>query len=83
MGWRYQIPVFVNKGYRVIAPDCLGYGRTVWTQEQTHFRRNKTDTGQDTPDDLAAYSHRNCADDVKELALQLGASKIILGGHDW
>ncbi|CEL08801.1 hypothetical protein ASPCAL11946 [Aspergillus calidoustus] len=65
MGWRYQIPVFVNKGYRVIAPDCLGYGRT------------------DAPADLAAYSHRNCADDLKELAVQLGASKIILGGHDW
>ncbi|KAL4931924.1 alpha/beta fold hydrolase [Aspergillus undulatus] len=28
MGWRYQIPLFTNKGYRVIAPDCLGYGRT-------------------------------------------------------
>jgi pimeloyl-ACP methyl ester carboxylesterase len=49
----------------------------------THFRRNKTDPDQDAPDYLAAYSHRNCADDVKELALQLGASKIILGGHDW
>ncbi|KAL4761077.1 alpha/beta fold hydrolase [Aspergillus foveolatus] len=65
MGWRYQIPLFVNKGYRVIAPDCLGYGRT------------------DAPADLAAYSHKNCADDIKELANQLGASKIILGGHDW
>jgi pimeloyl-ACP methyl ester carboxylesterase len=52
-------------------------------QRTTHLRRNKTDTDQDAPDDLAAYSHRNCADDVKELALQLGASKIILGGHDW
>ncbi|KKK13505.1 hypothetical protein ARAM_003522 [Aspergillus rambellii] len=65
MGWRYQIPLFVNKGFRVIAPDCLGYGRT------------------DAPDDLAAYSNKNCADDIKELASQLGVSKIILGGHDW
>ncbi|KAL3431982.1 Alpha/Beta hydrolase protein [Aspergillus tetrazonus] len=38
---------------------------------------------QDAPADLAAYSHKNCADDIKELANQLGASKIILGGHDW
>ncbi|KAL4976838.1 Alpha/Beta hydrolase protein [Aspergillus desertorum] len=37
----------------------------------------------DAPADLAAYSHKNCADDIKELANQLGASKIILGGHDW
>jgi hypothetical protein len=29
MGWRYQIPMLVNMGLRVVAPDCLGYGRTV------------------------------------------------------
>ncbi|CAI7569189.1 unnamed protein product [Penicillium bialowiezense] len=28
MGWRYQIPMFVDMGLRVVAPDCLGYGRT-------------------------------------------------------
>ncbi|OJI99361.1 hypothetical protein ASPVEDRAFT_124566 [Aspergillus versicolor CBS 583.65] len=65
MGWRYQIPLFTNRGYRVIAPDCIGYGRT------------------DAPADLTAYSLKSSSDDVKELATQLGASKIILGGHDW
>lgn len=29
MGWRYQIPMLLEMGLRVIAPDCLGYGRTV------------------------------------------------------
>ncbi|KAJ5560922.1 hypothetical protein N7535_009119 [Penicillium sp. DV-2018c] len=29
MGWRYQIPLFVDMGLRVVAPDCLGYGRTL------------------------------------------------------
>lgn len=38
---------------------------------------------QDAPRDPAQYSHRRCADDIKELAHQLGARKIILGGHDW
>ncbi|KMU85859.1 hypothetical protein CIHG_03388 [Coccidioides immitis H538.4] len=28
MGWRYQIPALLNMGLRVVAPDCLGYGRT-------------------------------------------------------
>ncbi|CAP96848.1 Pc21g19510 [Penicillium rubens Wisconsin 54-1255] len=28
MGWRYQIPMLVDMGFRVVAPDCLGYGRT-------------------------------------------------------
>lgn len=27
--WRYQIGAFVRRGWRVIAPDTLGYGRTV------------------------------------------------------
>ncbi|KAJ6164812.1 hypothetical protein N7470_003484 [Penicillium chermesinum] len=64
-GWRYQIPLFLNMGLRVVAPDCLGYGRT------------------DAPDDYTEYSHKRGANDIKELAAQLGASKIILGGHDW
>ncbi|KAJ5690685.1 hypothetical protein N7462_005077 [Penicillium macrosclerotiorum] len=28
MGWRYQIPMLVDMGLKVVAPDCLGYGRT-------------------------------------------------------
>jgi soluble epoxide hydrolase/lipid-phosphate phosphatase len=27
-GWRNQIPAWVHAGYRVIAPDMLGYGST-------------------------------------------------------
>ena len=29
LGWRYQIPHFVKLGYRTIALDCMGYGKTV------------------------------------------------------
>lgn len=29
MGWRYQIPLLVNLGFRVVAPDMMGYGGTV------------------------------------------------------
>lgn len=32
---------------------------------------------------MALYGHKRAADDIKELAKQLGASQIILGGHDW
>lgn len=28
LGWRYQIPLFQSLGLDVIAPDCMGYGRT-------------------------------------------------------
>lgn len=32
---------------------------------------------------IAFYSFKRAADDIKELARQLGAPKLILGGHDW
>ncbi|KAF7622913.1 hypothetical protein AFLA_010231 [Aspergillus flavus NRRL3357] len=28
MGWRYQIPLFLKLGFRVVAVDCIGYGRS-------------------------------------------------------
>jgi pimeloyl-ACP methyl ester carboxylesterase len=64
-GWRYQIPLFLSMGYTVIAPDCMGYGRT------------------DAPLPLADYGYKRIADDLSELASQLGLSSFILGGHDW
>ncbi|KAL1961150.1 hypothetical protein VTO42DRAFT_3095 [Malbranchea cinnamomea] len=69
MGWRYQIPALLKLGLRVVAPDCLGYGRT----EAPEF----------TPESARRYGFKQCAADIKELARQLGSSKIILGGHDW
>nr|KMM72063.1 hypothetical protein CPAG_08362 [Coccidioides posadasii RMSCC 3488] len=69
MGWRYQIPALLNMGLRVVAPDCLGYGRT----EAPDF----------TSESAPRYAFKQCAADMKELARQLGTSKIILGGHDW
>ena len=65
MGWRYQIPLFLEMGYRCVAPDMMGYGRTA------------------APDSLSYYGFKRAADDIKELAKQLGCSQIILGGHDW
>ncbi|EFR04746.1 epoxide hydrolase 2 [Nannizzia gypsea CBS 118893] len=69
MGWRYQIPTLLNLGLRVVAPDCMGYGRT----EAPKF----------TPESAWRYGYRQCAKDMRELAHQLGSSKVILGGHDW
>jgi pimeloyl-ACP methyl ester carboxylesterase len=28
-GWRFQIPLFLKLGLRVVCPDMMGYGRTV------------------------------------------------------
>ncbi|KAI9851221.1 MAG: hypothetical protein M1838_004233 [Thelocarpon superellum] len=41
------------------------------------------DAPQVPPESLYLYGHKRAADDIKELARQLEAPKIILGGHDW
>ncbi|KAI5195463.1 hypothetical protein E4T38_09046 [Aureobasidium subglaciale] len=68
-GWRYQIPFLIQQNMRVVVPDMMGYGRT--------------DAPQSPPADLHLYSIKRAADDIAELAKQLGAPEIILGGHDW
>ncbi|KAL9102192.1 MAG: hypothetical protein Q9163_002640 [Psora crenata] len=56
-------------GYRVVCPDIMGFGGT--------------DAPQVPPESMALYGFKRAADDIKELAGQLGAGKIVLGGHDW
>lgn len=76
--------MLVDMGLRVVAPDCLGYGRTVISLRacgpNTELNREIV---QEAPDDYPEYSNKRCADDMKALAFHLGESKIILGGHDW
>lgn len=55
--------------YRVVCPDIMGFGGT--------------DAPNVPPESMAYYTFKRAADDIKELARQLGAPKIILGGHDW
>jgi pimeloyl-ACP methyl ester carboxylesterase len=46
MGWRYQIPFLTKLGLDVIAPDCMGYGRTdapEYTLQDYSFRRVAAD----------------------------------------
>jgi len=69
IGWRYQIPVLLAAGYRVVCPDIMGFGQT--------------DAPSVPPESIAYYSFKRAAEDINELARQLGAPQIILGGHDW
>jgi pimeloyl-ACP methyl ester carboxylesterase len=39
--------------------------------------------GTDAPDSPSFYTYKRAADDIAELARQLGVPQIILGGHDW
>jgi len=69
MGWRYQIPVLVDMGCRVVAPDMMGYGGT--------------DAPNVPPNSISLYGLKRASDDIAALAKELGAPKIVLGGHDW
>ncbi|SLM37633.1 epoxide hydrolase [Lasallia pustulata] len=69
MTWRNQIPLFLQMGLRVVCPDIMGFGGT--------------DAPPVPPESISYYSFKRAASDIKELARQLGASRIILGGHDW
>ncbi|MCJ1465637.1 hypothetical protein MMC07_004256 [Pseudocyphellaria aurata] len=69
IGWRNQIPFLLQMGFRVVCPDIMGFGGT--------------DAPPVPPEALSLYGQKRAADDIKELARQLGASQIILGGHDW
>lgn len=69
IGWRNQIPFLLQMGFRVVCPDIMGFGGT--------------DAPRVPPESLSLYGLKRAADDIKELARQLGATQIILGGHDW
>ncbi|KAF1917263.1 Alpha/Beta hydrolase protein [Ampelomyces quisqualis] len=69
MGWRYQIPILVDMGFRVVAPDMMGYGGT--------------DAPKVPPSSISLYGLKRASDDIAALAKEVGAPRIILGGHDW
>jgi len=78
--WSHQIKAWTTAGYRVIAPDCLGYGNTVHKSLGIRFR---TDTrGQDKPKDPKVYNIKKMAGDLKQILDQaLGEDwKVIVVG---
>ncbi|KAF2875333.1 Alpha/Beta hydrolase protein [Massariosphaeria phaeospora] len=69
LGWRYQIAMLLDEGFRVVAPDLMGFGGT--------------DAPKVPPNSINLYSVKRASDDIAELAKIVGARTIILGGHDW
>ncbi|KAF2678198.1 alpha/beta-hydrolase [Lentithecium fluviatile CBS 122367] len=68
-GWRFQIPILLDMGLRVVAPDLMGFGGT--------------DAPKVPPNDISLYGLKRASDDIAALAKVIGAKQIILGGHDW
>ncbi|KAL1603336.1 hypothetical protein SLS59_004432 [Nothophoma quercina] len=59
LGWRYQIPMLVNLGFRVVAPDMMGYGGT--------------DAPKVPPNPISLYGLKRASDDIAALAKELKA----------
>lgn len=76
IGWRNQMPMLLEMGYRVVAPDLMGFGSTEAPQV-------KPGSSTGTPENVKYYSLKRISDDIAELARLLSSTRIILGGHDW
>ena len=88
IGWRHQIPVLMQLGFRVVCPDCIGYGISVSNPRVLVLSAGSESLHtfmQDTPDgDLGSYTLKSHADDFHELlSMQLGAASVVVAGHDW
>ena len=66
-GWRYQVPVLMNAGYRVVVPDMLGYGDTDAPHDLKEYSLKSLSA------DIKELATSFVGKD----------GQIILGGHDW
>ncbi|RDW65207.1 hypothetical protein BP5796_09899 [Coleophoma crateriformis] len=64
-------------GWRYQIPFLLSLGLRVVCPDMMGYG------GTDAPEEPKYYTYKRAADDMAELAKQLGSSTIILGGHDW
>ncbi len=66
--WRHQMPALAKAGFRAIAPDMRGYGRSV---------------GPKGKDAVPLYDIHHLTDDLAGLLDALNLDKAIFAGHDW
>ncbi|KAI0947712.1 hypothetical protein AcW1_009407 [Taiwanofungus camphoratus] len=75
ISWRKVIPPLVQYGYRVVAPDLRGFGRTISSARSEEVVQYD--------DDLHPYRVMNYVKDVVALALALGHRTVAaVVGHD-
>ncbi|KAI9893403.1 MAG: hypothetical protein M1814_006700 [Vezdaea aestivalis] len=64
-------------GWRYQIPTLLKLGFRVVVPDMMGYGQTEC------PDEIEFYTFKRAAEDMRELARQLGLKKIILGGHDW
>jgi pimeloyl-ACP methyl ester carboxylesterase len=67
----------LSLGWRYQIPHLVSLGLRVVVPDMMGY------AGTDAPESPTFYTYKRAADDMAELAKQLGSSSIILGGHDW
>lgn len=87
MGWGYQIPHLLKICFRVIAPDCIKYGRSVrellMIVADPLSRVDKLPFQDALEDSLEPYTFKSQAIDFHELCKSLGCNDVVVGAHDW
>ncbi|KAF4121315.1 alpha/beta hydrolase fold [Geosmithia morbida] len=66
-GWRCQIPHLMSLGYRVVAPEMLGYGGTDAPADESQWAHRSVSA------DMAELARKFVG----------STGQIVLGGHDW
>jgi soluble epoxide hydrolase / lipid-phosphate phosphatase len=83
--YSHQIKAWTAAGYRVIVPDCLGYGDTVRTHTiyDSDICTAPDTRGQDKPEDPKAYNIKKMTGDLKQILDQvLGEDwKVVVVGY--
>ncbi|KAG5985636.1 hypothetical protein E4U54_005904, partial [Claviceps lovelessii] len=72
-GWRCQIPVLLSMGFRVVAPNMVGYAGTSRPEELGQWSMKSI------ADDIEALARHV----LGEKGEKGEKGQIILGGHDW
>ena len=67
IGWRYQVPMLMSMGLRVLIPNLLGYGSTDAPDDPKEYTMKKM------AGDLKSIVANICGHE----------ERVILGGHDW
>lgn len=89
-GWRKQIPILRNLGYRLLVPSQMGYTRseaplypTPEPNEKGEYPELGLEDGTDALKDLYCYTGKFYAQCMDELLTQLGIPTVTIIGHDY
>lgn len=77
-GWRFQIKPWVERGYRVVVPDMLGYGQTDMPLDSNEYSTKRLSDDLAAILDLLGVQKAVCSLSLQAILLYLSLSHIAL-----